>query len=217
MSQTKFTYQNTRAVITASGLNSLFQNLEDATDGTIGKIDPDNVRTEGFNRNHFKNSASPNLSDDEIETDEEEYGFNGALTGVWTTIWDKPVNLTIGANEVLRVHFNPLVTLTERQNTASVIVRANSAFYIQHYITVGGVDVAINAPFGYNTIVAGDGNTGNSANKTLFYERLPSFSIFMPNVQTVVTSIKTKIYFDDAANYKVTFKWLYGLYVHHKY
>ena len=39
MSQTKYTYQNIRATITAAGLNSLYENVENMTDGTDGRID----------------------------------------------------------------------------------------------------------------------------------------------------------------------------------
>jgi hypothetical protein len=217
MSQSKFTYQQPRSQITATGLNSTFSNLANATNGTSGRIDTSNVRTEGFNRNHVKTAGAPNISDDEMETAEEIFGNNVSFTGVWTTTWDKTVNLTIQPNEVLRIQYNPLVNLTFVTGAASVVVRANSAFYIQHYITVGGSDFAVSEPFGYNTIVAGDGNTGTSDNKTLFYERLPTTSLFIPNVQTVVTAIKAKIYFDDGLNYEVRLEKQYGLYVHHRY
>jgi len=217
MSQTKYTYQNTRATITAAGLNSLFENMENMTDGTDGRIDDENCRTEAFNRNHFQQDEGPNKADDFVSADEVVLGYNGAYTGVFTTFWTWNTNVTVGANEVFRVQFNPLVTLTERQNTASVVVRANSAFYVQLYITVGGSDVAICAPFGYNSIQAGDGNTGTIDSKTLFYERLPLTAIFMPTITTAITAIKAKIYFDDGANFKTTMQFLYGMYVHHKY
>lgn len=217
MSQTKFTYQKPRDIITAAGINSTFQNLADATDGTPGRIDISNTRTEAFNRNHIKTAGAPNVSDDEFEAPTETFGYDPSFTGVWTTTWDKAVAITMQANEVLRIQYNPLVKLTERQNTASVVVRAESAFYIQHYITVGGVDVAVSEPFGYNSICAGDGNTGTSDNKTLFYERLPTTSLFLPSVQTVITAIKTKIYFDNGSDFSVQLANQYGLYVHSKY
>lgn len=217
MAQTKYTYQDTRSTITASGLNSLFQNVQDGTSGVVGKIDEQNTRTEAFDRNHFKKTASPNLANDYFDNAAVEWGFNAGLTGVWTTIWNFPINITVGGNEALRVEWNPRINLSYVQGTASVVVRANSAFYIQFYITTGGVDVPICAPFGYNTICAGDGNTGTSDNKTLFYERIPLSTVFMPLGQTVITNVKAKIYFDDGANYKYEIDSKYGLVVHHKY
>jgi hypothetical protein len=217
MSTAKFTYQGIRSTITAAGVNSPFDSLADATDGTLGRIDPSNTRTEAFNRNHIKTAGAPNLSADELESPEVLYGNDAAFTGVWTDIWIQPVAFTVAANEVLRVHFNPLVTVTDRTGTASVVVRANSAFYLQAYVTIGGVDVPIGLPFGYNSICAGDGNTGTSDNKTLFYERLPFSAIWMPNISTAITNIKIKIYFDDGANFAVSMKFRYGLYIHHKY
>jgi hypothetical protein len=217
MSTAKFTYQGIRSTITAAGVNSPFDSLADATDGTLGRIDPSNTRTEAFNRNHIKTTGSPNISADELEALEVLYGNDPAQTGVFTDVWVQPVAFTVAANEVLRVHFNPLVTLTVRNGTASAIVRAESAFYLQAYVTIAGVDTAIGAPFGYNSICAGDGNTGTSDNKTLFYERLPFSAIWMPNVSTAITAIKIKIYFDNATNFAVSMKFKYGLYVHHKY
>lgn len=217
MSTAKFTYQGIRSTITAAGVNSPFDSLADATDGTLGRIDPLNTRGEAFNRNHIKTAGAPNLSADELEAAEVLYGGDPAQTGVFTDIWIQPVAFTVAANEVLRVHFNPLVTLTARSGTGSVIVRANSAFYLRAFVTIAGVDTAIGAPFGYNSICAGDGNTGTSDNKTLFYERLPLSAIWMPTVSTAITNIKIKIYFDDATNFAVSMKFRYGLYVHHKY
>lgn len=217
MSQTKYTYQDTRATITAAGLNSLYQNVEDMTDGTAGRIDEQNCRTEAFNRNHFQQDEGPNEADSFFSSGEVALGYDAAYTGVFTTFWTWNTNVTVGANEVLRVQFNPLVTLTERQGTASVVVRANSAFYVQLFVRIAGVDTAICAPFGYNSIQAGDGNTGSIQSKTLFYERLPLTGIFMPTVSTAITSIKAKIYFDDGTNFKTTMKFLYGLYVLHRY
>lgn len=217
MSQTKYTYQDTRATITAAGLNSLYQNVEDMTDGTNGRIDDENCRTEAFNRNHFQQDDGPNKADDFLSAGSVALGYNAAYTGVFTTFWTWNTNVTVGVNEVLRVQFNPLVTLTERQNTASVVVRANSAFYVQLFVTIAGVDTAICAPFGYNSIQAGDGNTGSIQSKTLFYERLPLTALFIPTVSTAITSIKAKIYFDDGANFKTTMQFLYGLYVLHRY
>jgi hypothetical protein len=217
MSTAKFTYQGIRSTITAAGINSPFDSLADATDGTLGRIDPSNTRTEAFNRNHIKGTGSPNISADELEALEVLYGNDPAQTGVFTDVWVQPVAFTVAQNEVLRVHFNPLVTLTVRNGTASVIVRAESAFYLQAYVTIAGVDTAIGAPFGYNSICAGDGNTGTNDNKTLFYERLPFSAIWMPNVSTAITNIKIKIYFDNATNFAVSMKFKYGLYVHHKY
>jgi len=217
MSTAKFTYQGIRSTITASGVNSPFDSLADATDGTLGRIDPLNTRTEAFNRNHIKTAGAPNLSADELESPEVLYGGDPAFTGVFTDIWVQPVAFTVTENEVLRVHFNPLVTLTARSGTGSVVVRANSAFYLRAFVTIGGVDTAIGAPFGYNSICAGDGNTGTSDNKTLFYERLPFSAVWIPNVSTAITNIKIKIYFDDATNFAVSMKFRYGLYVHHKY
>ena len=217
MSTAKFTYQGIRSTITAAGVNSPFDSLADATDGTLGRIDPLNTRGEAFNRNHIKTAGAPNLSADELEAAEVLYGADPAQTGVFTDIWIQPVAFTVAANEVLRVHFNPLVTLTARSGTGSVIVRANSAFYLRAFVTIAGVDTAIGAPFGYNSICAGDGNTGTSDNKTLFYERLPLSAIWMPTVSTAITNIKIKIYFDDATNFAVSMKFRYGLYVHHKY
>lgn len=217
MSTAKFTYQKIRSTITAAGVNSPFDSLADATDGTLGRIDPSNTRTEAFNRNHIKGTGSPNISADELEALEVKYGDDPAQTGVFTDVWVQPAAFTVAQNEVLRVHFNPLVTLTEAAGTASVVVRASSAFYLRAYVTIGGVDTPIGAPFGYNSIVAGDGNTGTSGNKTLFYERLPFSAIWMPNISTAITAIKIKIYFDDATNFAVSMKFKYGLYVHHKY
>ena len=217
MSTAKFTYQGIRSTITAAGVNSPFDSLADATDGTLGRIDPLNTRGEAFNRNHIKTAGAPNLSADELEAAEVLYGGDPAQTGVFTDIWIQPVAFTVAANEVLRVHFNPLVTVTARSGTGSAIVRANSAFYLRAFVTIAGVDTAIGAPFGYNSICAGDGNTGTSDNKTLFYERLPLSAIWMPTVSTAITNIKIKIYFDDATNFAVSMKFRYGLYVHHKY
>jgi len=217
MSTAKFTYQGVRSTITAAGVNSPFEQLADATDGTLGRIDPSNVRGEAFNRNHIKATGAPNLSDDELESPEVLYGNDAAFTGVWTDIWVQPVAFTVAQNEVLRVHFNPLVTVTDRTGTASVVVRANSAFYLQAYVTINGVDAPIGLPFGYNSICAGDGNTGTSDNKTLFYERLPFSAIWMPNISTAITNIKIKIYFDDGADFAVSMKFRYGLYIHHRY
>ena len=216
MAQTKYTYQDIRSTITDTGLNSLFQNVQNATNGVDGKIDEENTRTEAFNRNHIKETG-PNYTNDYIDTTPEKWGYDAGLTGVWTTIWTFPIALTIAANEVLRVEWNPLITLSERQNTASVVVRANSAFYIQLYITTGGADVPISEAFGYNTIVAGDGNTGTSGNKTLFYERIPLSALFLPVGSTAITAVKAKIYFDDGANYRYEIANKYGLVAHHKY
>jgi len=217
MGTTTYTFQNTRATITAPGLNSLFENVEQMTNGIAGRIDEANCRTEAFNRNHFKDTASPNIPDSYFDNELEVIGFDPALTGVFTTIWTWPLAITIGANEALRVEWNPIVTVSDHRNMPSVVVRANSAFYIRLFATIGGVDTPICAPFGYNTIVAGDGNTGFSDNKTLFYERLPLSAMFMPTITTAITAIKAKIYFDDGDSYRYTFSSKYGIAVHHKF
>ncbi len=212
---TSFTYQETRSTIDATGLNSLFANIEDSTDNN--KIDESNTRSEALNRNHFLEEDPPNVTGYHFEIGPETYGYNPAQTGVWTDVWNAPVTRTIGTNEVLRIQWNPLVTITERQNTNAPAVRAASAFYIQFYVRSAGIDIPVSAPFGYNSICAGDGNTGISQNKTLFYERLPLSTLYLAQVPTAITNIKAKIYFDDAANYSVQFKWLYGIWIHHKY
>lgn len=217
MAQTKYDYQDTRTPITSTGLNSLFQNIQNATNGVDGKIDEQNTRTEAFNRNHFKDGATPNVASFFYDPTPVEWGYNAGLTGTWTTIWNYPIAITVAGNEALRIEWNPMINLSFVQGTASVVVRANSAFYIQFYLTIGGVDTPIAAPFGYNTICAGDGNTGTSDNKTLFYERIPLSTIFMPVGTTFITAVKAKIYFDDGANYKYEIANKYGIVVHHKY
>lgn len=217
MSNASFTYQSNRALITAAGLNSPFTNLKNATDGTVGKIDPSNVRTEAFNRNHFKQSMGPNASDSSFEQPETFYGYNPAQTEVWTTVKSFPVNLALQANDCLRLGSNPLVSTTSVNTLGSPLIRSESAFYLCWFLTIGGVDVQIGYPFGYNTICAGDGNTGTSDNKTLFYERLPLSHIYMPTIATTVTNIKLKIYFDDATHYRVGLKDLYMYYVWAKF
>lgn len=217
MSNASFNYQDARAVITATNLNQPFTALKDASDGTSGKIDPSNTRSEAFNRNHFKQSVGPNVSDSDFDSNETVYGFNPAQTEVFTTIATFPVNLALQPNDCLRLGSNPLVTTTSVNTLATPLIRSESAFYLCWFLTIGGVDVQIGYPFGYNTIVAGDGNTGSSDNKTLFYERLPMSYCYLPSIATTVTEIKVKIYFDDATHYRVDLKNLYLHYVWAKF
>lgn len=217
MAQTTYTFQATRSTITAPGLNSLYENVEQNTNGIVGKIDESNTRTEAFNRNHFKTGSSPNKADDYYDGTSVEWGFDPALTGVFTTIWTWNKAITVRANEALRIEWNPLIELSFHRNMPSALVRAKSAFYIRLFVTIGGVDTPVTAPFGYNTIVAGDGNTGTSDNKTLFYERIPLSAMFMPTSNSSITAIKAKIYFDDGDSYKYEISSKYGIAVHHEF
>ena len=77
---TSYQYQQPRSVIDASGVNSLYTAVEDATDGTTGRIDDENTSFEAFNRNHFKDS--PNFTDSYMDVDNVETGYDPSFTGV---------------------------------------------------------------------------------------------------------------------------------------
>jgi hypothetical protein len=205
MAQTTYTFQKSRATILSTGLNSLFSNLETAS----STIDADNTRTECLTRNHI--SEEPNIVDDYLDSSEETYGGQGFGTSA-VTIYTLTDSIPVSAGQVLRVGFNPLVTTTTESGGASVIVRAQSSWYLRFYVTVGGVDVAIGPWWGYSHIIAGSGTTGTSTNKQMFYERLPLTALYLPNTDVTVTAIKVKVLFDDPTNFSVNMVDRYGWY-----
>ena len=60
MAKTDFKFQKTRTVPTADDINSPFKQLKDNTDGTVGKIEGVNVRSEAITRDHLSDKAGVN-------------------------------------------------------------------------------------------------------------------------------------------------------------
>jgi len=210
MSESTFIYQKSRGLFSATGLNSLFANLQTAS----AAVDATNTRTECLTRNHL--SQEPNITNDYLNEAATTYGGEGYGSSA-VTIWTLTETLIIEAGHALRVGFNPLVTTTTVSGASSVIVRAESSWYLRLYITVGGVDVPIGPWWGYSHICAGSGTTGTSDAKQMFYERLPLTALYLPTNDTTLTAIKAKILFDDPDHYTVGMTDRYGWYHHAKF
>ena len=205
MSKFEYAYQEQQDVITANNLNNPFSELKDNTDGTSGKIDADNVRTEGINRNHF----APDVINNE---------FNKNNTAVNVTYnsetWVTVKTLTVSGDpslisgEVFRCGFHPLIGATT-EGAVSDATRATAIFYFKIAITIntggGDSDIDITPPFGHGLIASGGGNGPTDDGITTFYERAPIAAVYIPRVTTTIKAVKllTRIE-EDVHSYDVT-------------
>jgi len=197
-------------LITNTQLNSVFQNLKDATDGTSGLVARNNTRNEALNENHLAENAvhdSPTFTNvgSLVAGTTRTSQVNGAAEP-WITIY---THLGIGNpslenGQVWRWFINQLVTFGVKQGSGSGY-KMGEVIYLKVVATVndGGGDFTLNltAPFGWSlTERAGlDGATaGSSGNFQLAYTRLALSGIHINRTPgRVYKGLKVKMRFNE--------------------
>lgn len=188
MSKFEYTYQEDQDTITANNLNNPFNGLRDNTDGSAGKIDADNIRAEGINRNHLV----PNVINNEFNKNNTAVNTTYNST-TWTTVktLTPSGNPSLISGEVFRCGFHPLIGDTTEGATSDA-QRATTVFYFKIALTIntggGDFDVDITPPFGHGLIPSGGGNGATDDGLTTFYERAPITAIYIPRAAT--TTVK---------------------------
>jgi len=203
MAKTNFDYQEDRTVPTATGIMSPFTNLKENTNGSTGKIEGVNTRSECITRDHLDD---PNALGDTITR-----VYTAAAVNITTTsfsdVLDIPYVKTLTATDMLRIEFNPFATVTAYTGGGATPDDKGAAnYYLQIFATIGGSDVAISPIFGYGTITDGRGFTGSRSETTTFYTRNPVSYIYMPSSSTSVTNIVLKGRVDNGTNATVRFE-----------
>ena len=196
MAKTSYTYQDTRAVIQDTGLNSTFQNVEDNLDGTSGKLDSINIRSEGLNRKHFQINTPPNELDQ--VADRQIYTLDNSAAGVYETILTYNTSISLEVGECLRVEGTCLSRdLTVNGGTA--VQRAASQYYFQWFMDFGAGDVAVGPPFGYGTISAGRPDEGTQDDTNGWFKRHLLSYVHIPTSNQTVSNVKLKAKWDSNA------------------
>lgn len=167
MAKTNFDYQEDRTVPTATGIMSPFTNLKENTDGTTGKIEGVNTRSECITRDH--------LDDPEAVGDTLTRGYIAAAVNITTTSFSDVLDVayvkTLTNTDMLRIEFNPFATVTAYTGGgATPDDKGATNYYLQIFYTPsgGGSDVPISPIFGYGTITDGRGFTGSRSETTTF-------------------------------------------------
>ena len=140
MAKTNYEYQEDRIVPTATGIMSPFTNLKENTDGTVGKIDGVNTRSECITRDHLDD---PNAVGDTLTR-----GYIASAVTISTTsfsdVQDIPYVKTIGTTDMLRIEFNPFATVTAYTGGGGTPDdKGATNYYLQIFYTPsgGGSDV----------------------------------------------------------------------------
>lgn len=214
MAKTEFSYQNPRDVIVASDLNSTFVNIEDNLDGTSGKVDGDNLRTEAINRAHVDPSGA-----EPTKVGKNETNSSTTLTATtFTTICTVSYSATIKAGEALRMEANPMSELTVAPTTNNSLTRASALYYFQWFVTIGGVDTAVSPSFGYGLIPAGRGDIGTLNRTVPYFWRHLTSTVWIPATNTAITAIKLKAKLNtDTTGASIDFNYRHIYYFHARY
>lgn len=158
MPQVTYTTVQANEVITAANTNAVFTAVEDATDGTTGKIDPDNTGTGAITRQHLGANEvyqNHNAVDNGSVTSGtvRSSGINSAATA-WTLVATLPITgtPTFNVNEaVLRYAFNLLIG--DVTTSGGSIYKAQQVYYLKvvlEYNDGGGVlETDVSPFFGY--------------------------------------------------------------------
>tara|TARA_R110000787_G_scaffold284982_2_gene399450 strand:- start:9273 stop:9920 length:648 start_codon:yes stop_codon:yes gene_type:complete len=192
----RYTYQNPQTTIATNNVNEPYVNLQDGTDGTVGRIDTANVRAEGMNRNHLDDySINSNFV---INNTDINATFNSV------TYVDAKVVPTgdpvLQPGDVYRCGFNPQITATTQAGINNS-TRATAVFYLRITLTLntGGADfeVAITPPMGHGIIgsLAGFGATDTLL--SAFYERATISGIYIPRTATTVKEINLSVRIEE--------------------
>lgn len=208
MAKTDFDFQKTRAVPAATDINSPFKQLEDNTDGTVSKIEGENVRSEAITRDHLSDAAGANSGRVHIVTRDNPAGNVTISTTSFSDVHSTGYSTTlVGNQDMLRIEFNPFATVTNYTGGAGTPDDKNAAqYYLAIFATIGGVDTRISPIFGYGTITDGRGFTGSRSETTTFYTRNPISFIYIPTNTTTITDIVLKGRVDNGTNCTVKFE-----------
>jgi hypothetical protein len=196
MAKTSYTYQNTRAVIQDTGLNSTFQNVEDNLDGTTGKLDSINIRSEGLNRKHFQLTTPPNELDQ--VADRQIYTLDNSAAGVYETILTYGTSISLEVGECLRVE-GTCLSRDLTVNGGTPAQRGASQYYFQWFMDFGAGDVAVGPPFGYGTISAGRPDEGTQDDTNGWFKRHLLSYVHIPTTNQTVSNVKLKAKWDTNA------------------
>lgn len=158
MSQATYTTAVPGSTITAANANAVFEAVEDATDGTAGRIDPDNTRTGAITQQHlesgavFKNHNAQDVGSVTTGTVQSS-GTSGAATS-WVQIGEIAITgqPTLATEEaVLRWCFNPMIG--DVTSSGGSIFKAQQVYYLKVALRyddgAGAVETDITPPFGY--------------------------------------------------------------------
>ena len=208
MAKTDFDFQKTRTVPTATDINSPFKQLEDNTDGTAGKIEGENVRSEGITRDHLSDKSGANSGRVHNATRSKLGSSVTISTTSFSDVHSTGYSTTLTGNrDMLRIEFNPFATITAYTGSGSTPDDKNAAqYYLAIFATIGGADVRISPIFGYGTITDGRGFTGSRSETTTFYTRNPISFIYIPTANTTITDIVLKGRVDNGTNCTVKFE-----------
>lgn len=205
MAKTTFDYQEDRSTPNDTSINSPFVNLQQNTNGVVGRIDGDNLRTEAINTNHLDNGAKIN---------DIARGFTSAEitinTTSWTTIGSVLKTMTLQQGTMVRLEANPITTAVQMDNANNPTNRGHSQYYLQWYYVSGGQEFPLSPVWGYGAITDGRGYTGNRPSSTTWYNRMHNTFIWIPTAGSIaVTEFRLKCRNDDAngAGSTITVKW----------
>ena len=166
------TYAEPSDTITAASLNSVFAELADATDGTSGRVDADNVRRGGVTSKHLAEAvAYGSLKFVEAGSVASgvarSSGVGGAATS-WADLlavtFASPVSAPSGA--VLRFHFNQLIGNASTSGGGST--KSQQVCYLRVILDYndggGALTLTLQPPIGYglSTRSGNDSSVGGS-------------------------------------------------------
>ena len=173
MSQVTYTTVQANEIITAANTNAVFTAVEDATDGTTGRIDTDNTGTGAITGQHLgANEVYQNHSvvDSGSTTSGtvRSSGTGGAATA-WTLVATLPITgtPTFNVNEaVLRYAFNLLIG--DVTTSGGSVTKAQQVYYLKVVLEYddggGAAEVDVSPFFGYGLAQrsSNDSTTGGS-------------------------------------------------------
>lgn len=154
------TYSTVRpgALATAANTNALFEAVEDATDGTTGRIDADNTRTGAITTQHlaantvYKNHNASDVGSTTSGTVQSS-GISGAATS-WVQVGSLAISgtPTLAVEEaVLRYTFNLMIG--DVTTSGGSITKAQQVYYLKVALRyddgAGAVETDISPIFGY--------------------------------------------------------------------
>tara|TARA_R110002020_G_scaffold48630_2_gene138458 strand:- start:5 stop:703 length:699 start_codon:yes stop_codon:yes gene_type:complete len=151
------TYSDPSDTITADSLNGVFVALADATDGTTGRIDADNIRRGGVSSKHLAEAvAYGSLAFAEagsvVSGSTRSSGVGGAATSyidLLAVTFSSPVSAPSGA--VLRFHFNQLIGNTATSGGGST--KSQQVYYLRVLLDyndgAGALTLTLQPPVGY--------------------------------------------------------------------
>jgi hypothetical protein len=157
MSKVSYTNIEAEEVITAANLNNFFEAVQDATDGTVGKVDTDNVRTGAITQRHL---AQDSVHDDINTLNSGSTSFGTVRTsgiGGAAESWVQVAIVVVSGspallvNEVIRYGFNLLIG--DVTNSGGNAYKAQQIYYLQVIASVddggGAYDLPLSPIFGY--------------------------------------------------------------------